>query len=173
MVELWDAYNEQEEKLGFDLTKGEPFPDGVFQMVAQILIRHEDGDYLLMQRSLDKKLYPSHFETSGGGAVLKGESSLEGAIREAFEETGLLVSDARLVNKAVSHWFSPTIYHYYVGVTHSEKDSVALQVGETMAYKWLTKEEFLDFMDFGASIRYQAEGFAPYLEELRKEEATS
>jgi len=34
--ELWDAYDREGNRLGFDLVRGEPLPEGVWHMVAEI-----------------------------------------------------------------------------------------------------------------------------------------
>ena len=47
-VELWDAYNADGTKAGFDLIRGEDIPKGYFHAVAEVFVLHEDGDILLM-----------------------------------------------------------------------------------------------------------------------------
>ena len=50
-MELWDAYNIKEEPIsGVTLVRGEKVPDGLFHLVSEIIVRHADGEYLLMQR---------------------------------------------------------------------------------------------------------------------------
>ncbi|MBO7358435.1 MAG: NUDIX hydrolase, partial [Clostridia bacterium] len=50
-MELWDAYNEKGELIkGVTLVQGEKVPDGLFHLVCEIIVRHADGEYLLMQR---------------------------------------------------------------------------------------------------------------------------
>lgn len=168
--ETWDAYNEKEEKYGFDLQKGQIFSHGVFCLITQVLIQHTHGDYLLMQRDYSKKVAPKKYEASGG-SVLKGETSYQAAIREAKEETGLDIYDLQLVNKLIDKnpavGIKPAIYHYYVAKTNDDKTSVVLQDGETMGYKWLTKKEFLDFFQSDNCILFQLNGFEPYLKSIR------
>ena len=38
-------------------------------------------------------------------------------------------------------------YYGYLCVTDCDKESVTLQEGETIAYKWLSEKEFLRFID--------------------------
>ena len=45
-MELWDAYDKNEVKLGFDLIRGESIPDNVYHIVCDTIVRHRDGDYL-------------------------------------------------------------------------------------------------------------------------------
>ena len=50
-MELWDAYDENVNLIeGVTLTRGEKIDDGIFHLVCDIIVRHTDGDYLIMQR---------------------------------------------------------------------------------------------------------------------------
>ena len=60
-MELWDAYDKNENKLGFTLVRGEPIPEGAFHLVCNILVRHKNGRFLLMRRDLQKEGYPGMY----------------------------------------------------------------------------------------------------------------
>ena len=91
-MELWDAYDAQFRKIeGVTLVRGEPVPARLFHLATDILVRHTDGNYLLMQRDW-RKNFGGTWEATAGGSALKGESALECALRELQEETGI-VSD--------------------------------------------------------------------------------
>ena len=90
-MELWDAYDRNIQKIdGMTLVRGEEssIPKGVYHMVVFILVRHTDGQYLLMRRS-PGKAFPLYWEATAGGSVLQGETAVQGAIRELREETGI------------------------------------------------------------------------------------
>ena len=56
-MELWDAYDAKLNKIdGMTLIRGEEVPDGVFHLVCEIIVRHADGTYLLMQRDPGRHL---------------------------------------------------------------------------------------------------------------------
>ena len=56
-MEIWDAYDEKLNKIeGMTLVRGEEVPDGVFHLVCEIIVKHTDGTYLLMQRDPRKHL---------------------------------------------------------------------------------------------------------------------
>ena len=59
-------------------------------MVCEILVRHTDGDYLLMQRDFRKSNFGGYYEATAGGSALKGEDKITCAKRELFEETGII-----------------------------------------------------------------------------------
>jgi 8-oxo-dGTP diphosphatase len=106
----------------------------------------------LTQRDYNKPNYPGLFESGAGGSILKGETFLEGAIRELREETGIDCKDLKLIYTITT---DDTIYKGYLCVVSVDKNSIVLQDGETIAYKWINKKEFLDF--------YKGDQFIPVL----------
>jgi len=167
-MELWDAYDRNQNKLGFDLVRGEVIPEGAYHLVCDTVVRHVDGDYLIMQRDYNKTAYPGFFAVGAGGSVLKGESALEGAVRELAEESGIISGTEDLTQIAL-HISDSTqsIYYKYLCVTNCQKDSITLQEGETIAYKWLSKDEFLSFMDSDEAIDVQRERLSDFLHSIR------
>lgn len=130
-MELWDACKEDGTLAGCYLVRGEPIPSGLFHSVSEVIVQHEDGTYLLMQRDLGKRDFPGLFEASAGGSVLAGENPYDAAIRELKEETRLEASKLEQIYKFVS---KDTIYYGYLCRTDCDKDSIKLQEGETISY---------------------------------------
>ena len=85
---IWDLYNENRELLGKDHVRGEQLPIDGYHLVVHVWIRNSKGEYLISQRSANRPTYPLMWECVGG-SVVKGEDSLQGAIREAKEEVGV------------------------------------------------------------------------------------
>ena len=164
-MELWDAYKEDGTLAGRDLIRVEPIPDGLYHLVCEILVKHTDGSYLLMQRDYNKEVYPGMFEASAGGSVVKGETAVDGAIRELKEETGITADKLTLINVGVNNK-SNVIWYEYLCVTDCDKNSVTLQEGETIAYKWLSKDEFIEFINSENAIKSQIARLKPYLDDL-------
>ena len=139
-MEKWDAYDGQLNKIdGLTLIRGEEIPDGIFHLCCEIIVKHNDGTYLLMQRDKRKHL-GGMWEATAGGSALQGEDPLTCAIRELREETG--ISDDKLMEIGrVLHYGHQTYYVEYLCNTDVGKESIILQDGETSAYKWVTCEE--------------------------------
>ena len=141
-MELWDAYDENFRKIeGISLVRGEPVPEGVFHIVMEILVRHKDGTYLLMQRDPHKH-FGGMWEASAGGSALQGETPLDCAKRELREETGIFAENLTELQMRRSPRMR-TFYGDYFCETDCDKDSIVLQEGETVAYRWVTAEELL------------------------------
>ena len=94
-MEVWDLYTANREPTGKKMLRGEPHPEGLYNLGVYVWIRNREGKYLISQRAADKASYPLFWETVGG-CVLAGETSIEGAVREVQEEDGLIVHPERL-----------------------------------------------------------------------------
>lgn len=161
-MELWDAYTEDGWLTGETLVRDEPIPAGRYHMVCEILVRHKDGSFLAMRRAKSKSGFPGWWETTAGGSALGGEDSLLCAKRELLEETGLACEDFTRIGYEV---FAPThcLYHSFLCTVDCDKDSVRLQAGETEAYRWMTEQEFADFVNSDAMIPSQKRRLSRYL----------
>lgn len=145
-METWDLYTAEGQRTGMTMTRGEKVPEGYFHMVCDVLIRHTDGDYLLMLRSREKKVYPGRWESTCGGSALAGEDALTAALRELREETGIVLDHLEEMNSSV-HWHFNSIHYSFLGITDCPKDSVTLQPGETEGYRWVSEAEFREFVN--------------------------
>ena len=146
MSELWDAYDNNFNKLnGITLVRGESIPDGIYHLVCEIIVKHIDGTYLLMQRDYRKHLGGMR-EVTAGGSALKGENPLMGAIRELREETGLMANEIKELKRIV-HDGHHSLYVEFLCVTDCEKDLIILQEGETVAFKWIDRNDLLEMSE--------------------------
>ena len=141
-MEIWDAYDRNLEKIeGMTLIRGEKIPEGVYHLVCDVIVRHTDGEYLLMQRD-SRKHYGGMWEATAGGSALQGEKPLDCAIRELREETGIRAEQLEEVGRVRAAGRN-AIYCEFLCITDCKKDSIILQEGETSAYKWVTQDELL------------------------------
>ena len=139
-MELWDAYDSKLNKIdGVTLVRGEQIPDGYFHLCSEIIVRHTDGTYLIMQRDKRKHL-GGMWEATAGGSALQGEDPLSCAKRELQEETGIASDELIEIGRALHHSHK-TYYADYLCVTDADKNSIVLQDGETSAFKWVTAKK--------------------------------
>lgn len=145
-MEIWDAYNEDEIKVGIDLIRGEKIDEGLLHAVVVIIVYHEDGTYLLMQRDWNKAKFPGLWEAGASGCVLKSESFLEAAKRELFEETGIISEDFKLIYSSTNAEMN-AFYKVFLCSCNIDKNNIVLQKGETINFKWTSSEELINFID--------------------------
>ena len=139
-MELWDAYNRDFKKIqGVTLVRGEAIPEGFFHLVCDIIVRHTNGNYLIMQRDKRKHL-GGIWEATAGGSALQGEDPLTCACRELHEETGI-ASDHVIEIGRVIHYGRQSLYVEYLCVTDIDENDIVLQEGETADYKWISADE--------------------------------
>ncbi len=164
-MEIWDGLKKDGSLAGADLVRGEIIPDGLYHLVCDILVRHTDGDYLLMQRDFSKEIYGGYYEATAGGSVLKGEDSLTCAKRELYEETGIDEGLFEELDRCICE-HDKSIYHTYLCVTSHDKSKITLQKGETIAYKWVSEQEFISFINSQEAIEPKIRRYKSYFEKM-------
>ena len=90
-------------------------------------------------------LRPSGTWDPPAGRLVPGESFERGAVREVYEETGLLVAPQRLLATWVGRGPGGRLLASatYVSRVSAERDGVRLS-DEHLGYRWVTTEEWLD-----------------------------
>lgn len=151
-MELWDLYDEHRNLVGTDHVRGTELPDHCFHLVIHAWIKNSQGQYLLSQRAADRPTYPLLWECVGG-SVLKGETSLQGTLREIKEEVGLDLKEdqgtlvfshlrtsvgQKKCNDIMDVWLFP-----YDGEVRLE-EATTKEVAQT---KWVTREEIQKLWD--------------------------
>ncbi len=136
-AEIWDLYSENRELLGRDHIRGEQLPIDGYHLVVHVWIRNSKGEYLISQRSANRPRYPLMWECVGG-SVVKGEDSLQGALREVKEEVGIdlepdkghvlftkvrKIMEGKIVNDIVDVWLFD--YDGEVNLSNATTDEVA------------------------------------------------
>ena len=169
-MEIWDLYDREGNRTGKTWERGfgnyKQIPDGYYHMVVDILVQHVDGTFLLTKRDMSKDVYPGYWEASAGGSAIAGEEPLEAAKRELYEETGLKASKLELV----SHTFrepSHSMFYSYLATVDTDKDSVILQKGETVDYKWVDDSGFIEYVESDLSIKTHNDRYKDIIEKIK------
>ncbi len=142
-MEIWDGYLKDGSFAGVDLVRGEQIPSGLYHLACDVIIKHLDGDFLLVQRDYKKEGYGGYFELSAGGSALKGETPIKCARREVREETGITNGKFKRLGKEIT---KNVIFVYYLFITDCDKNGIKLQEGETISYKWINERELKEFI---------------------------
>ena len=151
-AEIWDLYDENRKLLGKDHVRGEQLPIDGYHLVVHVWIRNSKGEYLISQRSANRPTFPLVWECVDG-SVIKGEDSLQGALREVKEEVGVdllpekghvILSDikkielGKVVNKILDVWLFE--YDGEVDLSNATTDEVA-QVA------WMNREQIKELFE--------------------------
>ncbi|MEE0060717.1 MAG: NUDIX hydrolase [Acutalibacteraceae bacterium] len=162
-MEIWDGYFKDGTLANQDLIRGEKIPKGLYHIVCDVLVRHIDGDYLLIQRDFRKPHFGGYFEATAGGSALKGEDIIACAKRELAEETGIASNSFELIGQCHS---CNTIYYSYLCVTDWNKTSIILQEEETISYKWVSEKDFISFVNSHEMIDLQKERYKKFFRKM-------
>ena len=149
-MEVWDLYDEQGQKTGetWERSRAREIPEGKYHIVCDILIRHQDGDFLLTLRDPNKDIYPGCLEASAGGSALAGETPEDAACREMLEETGLKADQLKLIGITRKPKSRSVIYAYLATV------------------KWVDAPAFLRMIQEEPVLKIQYPRYKPYLDTL-------
>lgn len=156
-MELWDLYDENRNPIGREHTRGNEIPDGCYHLVVHAWIRNSEGKYLISQRSASRPNLPLMWETVGG-SVLKGETSLQGAIREVKEEVGIDIigTENNLVFSQVRKQINGKKFNDILDVWlfeyNGEVQLDKATTDEVEQTKWLTVAEIKELYETGKLV---------------------
>ena len=150
-IEYLDLYDENGNFTGETMERGDPIPAGRFYYIAKIFITDGKGKLLVTKRHPNKH-HPNLWECTGG-VVTAGETPLEGAVRELFEETGIkaLPDELEFIGVYTNREKSYKSYKYLLrkDIALSE---LRLQPEEVTDAKWVTAEKFSAMNDAGLVV---------------------
>lgn len=151
-MEIWDLYTENRELTGKEHIRGDELPENLFHLVVHVWIRNDKGEYLISQRSANRPTFPLMWECVGG-SVLKGESSIQGAIREAKEEVGvdLLSGNGKIIFSKVRKNIDGKKFNDIVDVWLFQYDGDVLlnnaTTDEVEQTVWMNKNQIFDLFE--------------------------
>ncbi len=157
MSELWDVYTIDRRITGKTCVRGEQdkLADDEFHLWVMVWIKNpETGKYLVSQRSADKDTDPLKWETVAGHSI-SGDTSVEAAVREVFEEVGIELdpADAKHLATKIATSYDGHRYNWirdsYYFETTSDPDLQKATTNEVLQSKWLTFSEIKEMYERG------------------------
>ena len=137
-MEIIDIYNKRREKTNKTCERGKE-KDGEYGLSVHIWIMNKEGKFLVQKRTKSRKRFPNMWSLTAG-AVDTGETSVEGAIREAKEEIGINIE-----KEEFELILSIKRKHNFLDIWLVRKDidlkDIVMQEEEVQEVKWVTKEE--------------------------------
>ena len=145
MEEMLDVYTRDGKYLGVK-TRSECHTanPGFYHKPAWTWVYNSKNEILVQKRAMCKKRYAGYWDMACAGHVAAGETSKQGAIREAKEEIGLDVSedDVKLMFEHIEDEDYWEIGQVFFIKADKEIEDFTLQKDEVEEVKWLTFDEF-------------------------------
>lgn len=144
MEEVFDIYNREGEYLGRkEKSICHSQNPGFYHKPVWIWIINSNNEILVQKRSKSKKNFPDLWDMPSAGHVVAGETSIEGAIRETYEELGIKTKkeDYIFVKEYIYDKFFEIAQVYLLKLDIKISD-FKLQSEEVEQVKWLTLDEF-------------------------------
>ena len=140
-MEVWDLYDENKNITGKDCIRGEEIPDNYYHLVVHVWIKNNKNEYLISQRSITRPRFPLMWECVGG-SLIKDEDSLQGAIREVYEEVGIDLSNcnSKLI-KTILREEKQDIVDVWLFEYTGNIDLKNATTDEVADAKWMSKDE--------------------------------
>lgn len=157
MPERIQIVDENDQPIGAS-TRQEAWARGSFYRLVQIVLRDENGNFLLQKRSMQKPLYPGRWTNAASGHVDEGETYETSAPRELKEEIGVDTPLTFVGKFLVQKEEDGKIINQFNGVFEgkiSQDTKLTLQPEEVSETKWLTGK------DLQASIMANHDDFTP------------
>lgn len=161
MEEIFDIYNRDGEYLG---TKEKSIchssNPGFYHKPVWIWIINDNGEILVQKRATYKKNNPNKWDMPSAGHVVSGETSVQGVIRETYEELGIMTKESDY--KFICEYICDSFYELaqvYLLKLNLGIDELKLQENEVSGVKWLNYDEFKelfysdDFVKFDNDYR--------------------
>ncbi len=139
-MELFDLLDKDGNPIGRTHVRGEAIPKGAYHRVVDILTVNSQNQILVTLRDPNKENYPNLWEFTGG-SVVAGESSVDGAVRELREETGIIALPQEL-KLFMTMTTEDAVVDIYILRRDVELSELTMQPGETVDAKWVTVAEF-------------------------------
>ena len=151
-MEIWDLYDENKNVTGKYCVRGDEITDNYYHLVVHVWIKNNKGEYLISQRSANRPKFPLMWECVGG-SVVKGENSLQGAIRETKEEVGIDLTDLEgkivytKIRKTIKGKKCNDIMDVWLFKYNGEVELEKATTDEVSDFKWMRKEEIKEYFE--------------------------
>lgn len=161
MEEIFDIYTRDGEYIG---TKEESIchskNPGFYHKPVWIWIINSKNEVLVQKRTAYKKNHPNKWDMSSSGHIIAGETSIQGAIRETYEELGIKTkeSDYKFICEYIADKFFEIAQVYLLKID-LDITKLRLQKEEVSEVKWLCYKDFKEL--------FFSKDFVPFDDEYR------
>ena len=160
-MELWDIYDENRNRTGKTVVRGESWGNEKYHLIIHVAIFDGKGRMLIQKRAKDKGAWADLWDISCGGSAVAGEDSRAAAEREVMEELGLKI-DLSNVRPHFTINYERGFDDFYTVFRDVDINDLTLQTEEVSEAKWATIDEVRELFAEGRFVPY----FQPIVELL-------
>lgn len=160
-MEYWDLYDKNRNKLNKIIKRGEKLQDDEYHIVVNAWLKNDKNEFLISRRS-ENKAHPLMWECTGG-SILKGETSIDGAVREVKEELGIDIdkNKSELLGSTLRYYPNcPDILDVWLFKCNASIDEVTIQKEEVCDAKWATVDEIKKLYE---EKKFEANAYFDYI----------
>lgn len=143
-MENFDVYDMNGNKTGIVMEKGQLLKEGQYKMAVNTWFLH-DNCLLVQKRAENLRSGPGKWSATSGGSI-SGEEPVDTAIRECFEEIGVLVEADKFI-QIDSVKDDKYIIYIFIVEMHIKNEEMRLQETEVSEVGWKTVEEVEHLME--------------------------
>lgn len=138
--EIWELYDKDLNFVRNFVRGSGKIPDGLFHKTVEVIPTDMEGHLLLTRRALRKRFGGGTLEFPAG-SVIAGETTVDAAVRELREETGLRPAKVFFLQKArLKGMFR---YTYIAYIPEMMKQQISYPLDEVMGYRFVSFDEWM------------------------------
>lgn len=146
-MELWDVCDRDGNKSGRTKPRGDTPEEGEYFIGVSLWVVDHAGRLLIQKRAAGKRIHPGKWSITCG-AVIAGETSLQGCLRETWEEIGLRLGEND-VDLLFRSWGEHRIYDDFITLRDFPIEDAVLQAEEVSEIRWVTAQEMQALWESG------------------------
>ena len=152
MEEVWDIFDEQGNRTGKRIRRGELLLPGEYHLVVHIWIKDKNNNLLIQKRATHLEWEPGRWAATGGSAIA-GEDSLTAAMRETREEIGILLqpNKMKLITRRVR---IDSLLDIWVAEVNIAAEQCVLE-DAVSEVRFVTKDELMRMHETGSFVDYR------------------
>lgn len=155
MDELVEILTEDGENTKKSISKFEAHKEGICHGISAVGLIDSKGRLLIQKRSKTKKDEPNKWDLSSAGHIEFNESPLNAAIREMYEELGIIINEKDLVLidtylnkiKLNEEVFINHFTYLYIVKKDINISEIKMLEKEVEEIKFITKEEYYGLLN--------------------------
>ncbi|HEX2956649.1 MAG TPA: NUDIX domain-containing protein [Chitinispirillaceae bacterium] len=169
--EFFDVLDKDGNMIGQVCPRNTVHKNGYFHATVHVWVVNESGNILLQKRSMQKDTHPGLWDISCAGHLSAGDTPLDAAVRELYEELGISIDTTSRFQ------FLFRVFKSYISPDQSINDNefsdvFILRVADTEKIRFCTEEisevKFVSLTTLGKMVSAADRELVPHYEEYGK-----